>query len=115
MRRLMEAYNNLGAAFYRMSERTHSQHYYTRALVNFTRAAEIHDLLGRDFEDVVRTPGVSLAHLNMRFALLNAGRPIGRGTSPVLPYSAESLQMESTLIYAEIDKDMFGRFRLFLE
>ena len=112
MQRLMETYNNLGATLYRMSERTQNQAYYSRSLVNLTISTELYDLMARDPETVVRSFTRPLAQLNVNFALFNAGRPVEQDRNNVIPYSARNLQMDGTLIYTEIDKDLFGRVEL---
>jgi|GEM_PF-2127045 len=112
MQRIMEVHNNLGATLYRMSERTQNQAYYTRALVHLTRSAELYDFMARNPETVVRTFTRPLSQLNIQFALLNAGRPIGAGGSNVAPYSVDNLRMDGPLIYTEIDMDLFGRVEL---
>ena len=52
-----------------------------------------------------------LAQLNMRYALVNAGRQAGPVTG-VVTYSSENMEIDSPVIYNTIDQDMSGRVQL---
>ncbi|MCL2705925.1 MAG: hypothetical protein FWE72_06930 [Spirochaetaceae bacterium] len=115
LQRLTEAYNNLGATLYKLSEKSQNSSYYSSALVNLTKSAELYDFMSRDPVTVNRSFTKPLAQLNLQYVLLNSGRPVSRTANNVIPYSAENIKMDGPIIYAEIDKDMFGRVDMILE
>ena len=111
LEKLMQVYNNLGVALYKLSERDRNTSYYSNALVYFTKSAELYDLLSRDPETLDRSMTRPLAQLNMRYALVNAGRQAGPVTG-VVTYSSENMEIDSPVIYNTIDQDMSGRVQL---
>ena len=115
MQRLMEAYNNLGTTLYKLSEKSQNSSYYSNALLNLTKSAELYDFMSRDPVTVNRTFTKPLAQLNLQYVLLNSGRPVTRTANNVIPYSPENIRMDGPIIYSEIDMDMHGRIEMILE
>jgi len=66
---LMKAYNNLGVAYLKLSERTGDPEKNAKALVNLTFSSQYFDLLSRDPGTLVRGLTKNLAYLNQRAIL----------------------------------------------
>ncbi len=114
LEKLMEVYNNLGVTLYRLSEKNRNSNYYSSALVYLTRSSELYDLLSRDPETLDRSLTKPLAQVNMRYAIINAGRKTSYAAT-VIPYSRDNMQIEKPVIYNAIDQDMYGRIEMLTE
>lgn len=114
LEKLMEVYNNLGVTLYRLSEKNRNSSYYSGALVYLTKSAELYDLLSRDPETLDRSLTKPLAQVNMRYAIINAGRKSSYAAT-VIPYSSDNMQIEKPVIYNAIDQDIYGRIEMLTE
>ncbi|MDX9799932.1 MAG: hypothetical protein RBT69_01200 [Spirochaetia bacterium] len=114
LEKLMEVYNNLGVTLYRLSEKNRNSSYYSSSLVYLTKSAELYDLLSRDPETLNRSFTKPLAQVNMRHAIINAGRKTNQAAS-VIPYSKDNMEIENPVIYNAIDQDIYGRIEMLTE
>jgi len=81
---LMMARNNLGVAFYRVSERMGDTRRRAEAMVQFTESARLFDSLARDQQTMLRSESKNLGFLNLDF-VLHPLRGIDLGLYRIIP------------------------------